>query len=299
MKTLTFCILLAALPLCAQKRQGGGENPPFQLPGTVAMKTNLVYAKYGAREMRLDLYYPKAGAGPFPAVVWVHGGGWVNGDKTRFRRQATLMAAHGFVGACIEYRLSGEAKFPAAIEDVKASVRWVRAHAAEYHINPDRIGAAGGSAGGHLVCLLGVTAGVREFEGDGGNPDQSSKVEAVAALYPVTDFVAAGLRNSTGATGPVFAFLGATYAQNSEIYVKASPITYVSKGDPPFLFMHGDDDRLVPYQQSVSMYEKLKADGVPAELDIVKGAGHGFANGPKYFQESLDRMEAFFARTLK
>lgn len=296
MRTFAVCFLLIAFQLSAQT---GRESPSFQVPGTVAMKANLVYARYGAREMHVDLYYPKTGAGPFPAVVWVHGGGWQSGDKTRFRRQAALMAAHGIAGACIEYRLSGEAKFPAAIQDVKASVRWLRAHAGEYHINADKIGAAGGSAGGHLVCLLGVTAGVREFEGDGGNPDQSSKVQAVAALYPVTDFVSAGMRQSAGAIRPVSAFLGASYADNPEIYAKASPITYVSKDDPPFLFLHGDDDRLVPYQQSVSMYEKLKAAGVPAELDIVKGAGHGFANGPKYFQDSLDRMEAFFAKALK
>jgi len=290
MKTLLYALLVAT-PLAAQ------ENPPFHLPDTVELKPDIVYAQYGSRAMHLDLYLPRQGAA-LPAVVWVHGGGWSGGDKTRFRRQAALLAAHGIAGACIEYRLSGEVTFPAAIYDVKASVRWLRANAAKYRINPGRIGAAGGSAGGHLVALLGASPTIAEFEGAGGNPGVSSKVMAVAPIYPVTDFVPAG-KNNPSAANSIAKFLGATYAENPGIWVKASPVTYITKDAPPFFFLHGDEDKLVDYHQSTEMAAKLKAAGVEAEIFIAKGAGHGFANGPQWFQPALDRIQAFFARTLK
>jgi acetyl esterase/lipase len=286
--------LLIATPLAAQT---AGEKPPFHLPDTVDLQQDIVYARYGERALHLDLYLPKQGSA-LPAVVWVHGGGWSGGDKNRFRRQAALMAAHGFAAACIEYRLSGEATFPAAIYDVKASVRWLRANAKQYRINPDKIGAAGGSAGAHLVALLGVTPNVAEFEGPGGNPGVSSRVQAVVAIYPPTDLIPAGKKNPTAQNG-ITRFLGATYAENPSLWAKASPVTYVSKDAPPFFFLHGDDDKLVDYHQSLEMADKLKAAGASAEVFIAKGAGHGFANGPEWFQQTLDRIEAFFTRTLK
>src|SRR5205823_3400019 len=130
------------------------EDPPFSLPPGVEVRQNLVYAKYGGRELHLDLYLPAGWPGALPAVIWIHGGGWDSGDKTRFRRQAATLAAKGFVNACIEHRFSGEAKFPAQIEDAKASVRYLRANAAKYRIDAHKIAAAGASSGAHLAAML-------------------------------------------------------------------------------------------------------------------------------------------------
>src|SRR5438270_12467934 len=172
MKPLLLALALAA-PLLSQN-----QRPAFVLPDSIEMKRDLVYASPAGRDLHLDLFLPKSGAGPFPAVVYIHGGGWVNGKKNAFQRQAAYMATKGFVGACIEYRLSGEAIYPAALNDSKAAVRWLRVNAAKYRIDPDKIGAAGGSAGGHLVALLGTTGGTPAFEGDSGNAGFSSRVRA-------------------------------------------------------------------------------------------------------------------------
>lgn len=295
MKLLAPAVLFCCAGLLAQKEPK--QNPPFQLPETVSLTPDIVYARYGARELHLDLYAPKAGKGPFPAVVFIHGGGWESGDKYRFRRQAALVAEKGFVTACIEYRLSGEAKFPAAVYDSKAAVRWMRANAARYRINPDKIGAAGGSAGGHLVTFLGVTPDRPEFEGNGGNAGVSSRVQAVVALYPVVDFVSFGKRLGKEQNS-MSKFLGATYAEKPELWAKASPVTYLSKDSAPTLFMHGTEDQ-IPIQHSIDMMNHLKAAGVLSEIFVAKGAGHGFANGPQWFEPSVRRMEEFFIKTLK
>jgi acetyl esterase/lipase len=295
-KTVVALLVLAgALP----GQQAQRENPTFRLPDSVEIKADLVYARYGAREMHLDLFLPKQGAGPFPAVLYIHGGGWRGGNKTAFRRQAAYLATQGFIGACIEYRLSGEAKFPAAVNDAKAAVRWVRANAARYRINPDKIGAAGGSAGGHLVAMLGTTHKVREFDQGGGNENVSSRVQAVAAFNPAVDLVAMGKLAAKEANHPVHTFLGATLAERPDRYTEASPITYVDRDAAPHLFLHGNADKTVPYQQSVDMMKKLKAAGVPAELFTAEGAAHGFFNRPPWFEPTLKRMEEFFRGVLK
>ena len=287
-------ILIAAATLSAQR-----EDPAFALPSGVELIPNIVYTSGGAPDKQLDLFLPKEGSGPFPAVVYVHGGGWNAGSKTAFRRQAADMATKGFVGVCINYRLSQEAKYPAALHDSKAAVRWMRANAKKYRINPDVIGAAGGSAGGHLVALLGTTGDLPAFEGDRGSAGFSSRVQAVAAFNPVIDFVIIGKRTSNDATNAITRFLGAPYAANPQLWADASPITHVSKDSAPFLLLHGDADRLVPFQQSVEMRDKLKAAGVDAELFTGKGGAHGFFNKPPYFDPALAAMEAFFARNLR
>jgi acetyl esterase/lipase len=214
-------------------------------------------------------------------VVYIHGGGWSGGDKSAFSRQAAYMATKGFAGACIEYRLSGEAKYPAAFDDALAAVRWVRAQAKEYHIDPDRIGAAGGSSGGHLVSLLGTMKG--------------RIVQAVAAFNPALDL--SGLNNPS-ALKSASQFLGATFAENPGVWGEASPIQHVSKASASFLFLHGDADAVVPYRQSVEMRDRLLAAGVPAELFTAPGANHAFFNNPPWFDPTLKRMEEFFVKHL-
>ncbi|MBM3855948.1 MAG: alpha/beta hydrolase, partial [Verrucomicrobia bacterium] len=167
---------------------GKGKNPegvPLrrQLPTSVQVERDLVYARYGDREVKLDLYLPRQPASAkIPCIVVIHGGGWRSGDKTRFAGQAAYLADKGFAAACIGYRLLPEVTFPAPIVDCKAAVRWVRANAARYGIDPERIGATGGSAGGHLTAMLATSHKVKELEGDGGNAGLSSRVQAAVAM---------------------------------------------------------------------------------------------------------------------
>jgi acetyl esterase/lipase len=256
---------------------------PAPLPDGVEERADVVYANYGSRQMHMDLYLPTRGQGPFPAVVYIHGGGWRGGNRSQFGRQAAYMAAHGFTGVCIEYRFSGEAKYPAAFDDAVAAVRWVRDHAAEYRIDPKRIGTAGGSSGGHLAALLGTMKG--------------RIVQAVAAFNPVLDLPA--LAHSDPASGLILDLLGATYSENPGLWAEASPITNAGAGSAPFLLLHGDADTIVPYSQSVAMRDKLQAGGVAVELFTASGAGHGFFNNPPWFEPTEKRMEEFFVKYLR
>ena len=269
-------------------------DPPFELPPGVDFKGDVVFASPDGQDLHLDLFLPRASEGPMPAVVYVFGGGWRQGNKQHFWRQAAHMATKGFVGACVEYRLSGEATFPAALEDTKAAVRWLRANAAEYGIDPVRIGAAGGSAGGHLASMLGTTHSILEFEGDGGNAEFSSRVRAVAAFNPVLNF-----ENLPRAIESIVAqFMGTAYAENPQLWLKASPTSHVGKDSASFLFLHGTGDERAPYQQSVDMMNELQASGVRAELFTGEGAAHGFFNRPPWFEPTLKAMEKFFVDAL-
>lgn len=276
------------------------KGPSFKLPDGVTQVRDLTYAQYGTREMKLDLYWPSSGSGPFPGIVFIHGGAWVLGTKAGFNNQAAYMAGKGYVCVSIDYRLAGEAIWPAALYDSKAAVRWMRAHAAEYKIDPNKIAAVGGSSGGQLVALLGTTADVKTMEGDGGNPQFSSRVQAVVAFNPLTDFVSMLARTQMPVrTGPPYAvpvitkFLGGTADQVPEIYMEASPVAHVSATSAPFLFLHGDSDTTMPIEQSTEMQHTLEAVGVRAELYIAKGGNHGFFNYEPYYQPSLERMEQF------
>jgi acetyl esterase/lipase len=303
--TKTLLALCLTLPLALtlegqEPKQKGNQNPPFVAPPDVEIQNDLVYATIGTRQMHLDLYLPKKpSATPMPAVVYIHGGGWVNGSKIAFRRQAAYMATKGYAGACIEYRLSGEAKYPAAIYDSKAAVRWVRANAKKYNIDPERIAAAGGSAGGHLVALLGTTADNPAYDSNEGVTGVSSKVAAVGAFNPAVDLVDFGQRMDADATNSVTAFLNASYKAKADLWKAASPTYQVTAKSAPFLFLHGDADPTVPYKQSTEMMQKLKAAGVRAEIFTAPGAKHGFFNSPPWYEPALRKMEEFFDSVLR
>jgi pectinesterase len=269
--------------------------PPFRLPGGVILESDLTYAQYGTRELKLDLYRPASGSGPFPGVVFIHGGAWMTGTKAGFSREAAYLATKGYVCVSIDYRMSPEAPYPAALFDSKAAVRWMRANAAKYKIDSNRIAASGGSAGGQLVALLGTTGDVRTMEGDGGNPQYSSRVQAVAAFNPATDFVSLLPRTQKPdvVIPAVTKFLGGTEDQVPEIYVEASPVTHVSATSPPFLFLHGTADTTLPYRQSLEMQSALQAVGVRAELYSAKDANHGFFNYPPFYEPSIERVQQF------
>ncbi len=270
------------------------RDPPLVIPDDVKVIKDLVYSKPGERELKLDMFLPKDDSDVHPGIVFVHGGGWRGGNKSHFHRQAAYLAGKGYVGICIEYRLSGEAKFPAAVEDVKYAVRWFRANAKKYKVDINKIASAGGSAGGHLAAMLGVTEKSDGLEGKGGYLEYSSKVNLVVDFNGVSDM--AVLRNIERANQAVTNFLGGSYKEMLEVYKKASPVNYVDKNDPPFLFLHGNKDTTVPYEQSVKLMELLKKAGVYAELYTGEGAGHGFFNRPPFFEPTLKRMEEFLDR---
>lgn len=292
------CLVLALVPFCwlalaAQPPRPTGSRPQNRPPlpeGTVAHR-NLSYLPDDHPRHKLDLYLPKDGKN-LPLVVWIHGGGWQNGSKERC--PALPLVAKGFAVASINYRLTDVACFPAQIEDCKAAIRWLRAHASKYGYDPKRIGVWGASAGGHLVALLGTSGGVKELEGKEGHLDQASNVQAVCDWFGPTDFTGMISREVNNPNGAVFKLLGGPISEKKELARLASPVQFVDKDDPPFLIMHGDEDRLVPVRQSELLHEKLKEAGVASELVVVKGAAHGLP-GPENFR----KVESFFRDQLK
>ena len=253
-----------------------------QVKATPAAK-DVAYANQSATQT-LDIYLPD-GDGPFPLVINVHGGGFMMGDKSNPALTDQLLEA-GYAVASLNYRLSGEAKAPAQIEDVKAAVRWLRANAAQYKLNSDKFAAFGQSAGGNLVSLLGTSCGVAELEGDAlGNADQSSCVQAVVDWFGPTDFLQMDAQfagtscpaNHNEANSPESQLVGAPIQTVPDKVKQVNPITYANAKAPPFLIQHGTADCNVPPQQGKLLADALVpligADKVTYTL--LEGAGHG------------------------
>ena len=281
-----------------QAEPGAARKEPA-LPAGARKLADLEYAKVDGKSLRLDLYLPakrEAGA-PLPLVAWIHGGGWQSGSKERCPFAA--LCGEGYAVASIEYRLTDVATFPAQIHDCKAAIRWLRAHAKEYGLDADRIGVVGSSAGGHLVALLGTSGDVKEIEGSvGGNLAYSSRVQAVA------DFCGPAALAEGGALVPENAdqrdrkaltkLLGGPLSENREKARQASPVSYVTSDDPPFLIVHGDEDPLVPLNQSQVLAARLEQAKVPCKLHVVKGGGHGVLS-----TETVQMAKAMFDQQLK
>jgi acetyl esterase/lipase len=206
-----------------------------------------------------------------PAVVWIHGGGWMQGSYNDTQSRHLALAARGYVVASIEHRFSGEAVFPAAIEDCKLAVRFLRAHAKDYNIDADHIGAIGASSGAHLAELLGTSGSIKELEGKGGWPEQSSKVQAVVAYAGMTELMRFGSGSGRDMTTK---FLGGPVTDKKALAELASPLTHVSKDSPPFLIIHGEKDTTVPIINAQLLTDALKKAGVEVEMVVVKGGGH-------------------------
>jgi acetyl esterase/lipase len=252
-------------------------QPPKGLPAGVDFIPNLVYAEPDGLPQKLDLYLPRNPGQPVPLVVFVHGGGWYSGYKEN--PLALPLTAEGFAVASINYRLTPVARFPAQLFDCKAAIRWLRANSAKYHFDPNKIGAWGTSAGGHLVDLLGTTANHPELEGEEGNPGVSSAVQAVCSFAGPTNLLdiynegqpkKKDILEHMGVTP----LLGGPTAQNLDKARAASAIFYVAPSDPPFLLVHGDHDPSVPMQQSLEFADALKKAGDDVTVYIVKGGLH-------------------------
>jgi acetyl esterase/lipase len=283
---------LAALAFLAPARGEAQDKKGPALPEGTKVEMDLAYGPHKERNV-LDLYVPKSEAA-LPLVIWVHGGGWQQGSKAG--GPALGLLSKGYAVASINYRLSQQAVYPAQIEDCKAAVRFLRANAKEYNLDPDHFGVWGASAGGHLVALLGTTAAAKELEGDGGNKEVSSKVQAVVDWFGPTDLTKMG-GSHDNPNSPEAKLLGGPVQENKDKAAKANPITYVTKDAAPFLILHGDQDKTVPYSQSELLAEALKKAGVEVRLVKVEGAGHGGAqfNAP----ENRKLIEEFFDKHLK
>ncbi len=237
------------------------------------LDSGIPFCTGGGKPLLMDILIPKDRiATPTPAVLWIHGGGWDHGDKNAHSGPAFLVEA-GFIAATLSYRLSDESPFPAAIEDSKCAIRFLRANAAKYGIDPDRIGVAGSSAGGHLAELIATTDQNAGLGGNGGWQNVSSRVQAAASYWGVSDLTMPFPED----TDKVIAkFLRGTGKEKPDLYRKASPVSYVSKDDSPLLLVHGEEDKDVPFEQSVRMAGIYRQVGAPVEFIAVKNAGHDF-----------------------
>lgn len=262
----------------------------------------LDYGRGGDTVLSGTLYRPaKMPAGALPLIVWIHGGAWMHGTRHDDADLCQQIAQHGFACFSISYRLSSTAIFPAAVEDCKCAVRYLRANAADLNIQTSRIGAWGPSAGGHLAALLGTSAGVPELEGDGGWPDYSSAVQAVCDWFGPTDFSQMSAHHSDmdhdAADSPESRFIGGAVQQHPERVQRANPITYISEATPPMFIAHGRRDQLVPFNQSELLVDALTAHGVEVHFEVLDEAGHG---GPSFEPETVlfEKCMAFFRQHL-
>ncbi|MDB6148799.1 MAG: peptidase prolyl oligopeptidase active site domain protein [Chthoniobacter sp.] len=291
---LRCCICIAALVLPLLPVSVRAEPPA--LAAGVRVLRDLPYVSDGHARQRLDLYLP-AKAENAPLLIWIHGGGWEGGSKENC--PAVGLVGQGYTVASLNYRLSQHAPFPAQIEDCKAAVRWLRAHAAEYGYNPACIGAWGASAGGHLVAMLGVTGEMKEFD-VGENLEQSSAVKCVINWFGPADFLRFKelVGKERDRPGSLLArFFGGPFSEKTELARRASPVTWVTKTAAPMLILHGTKDALVPLSQSEVLAERLTAAGVEVTLEVLEGAPHG---GPEFSTaEKRKLMNDFLKRHLQ
>lgn len=258
-------------------------------PGRVTIEEGVVFGTGGGRELRCDIFTPPGEPRNAPAVLLIHGGGWSGGDRSQLRGYGILLGRQGFVCVASEYRLSGEAHWPAQIHDVKAALRWVRANSTRLGIDPSRIAISGNSAGGHLVLIAGGTANVAEFEGEGGNPGLDTSVAAVLSFYPPTDFGSPDKLSTA-----VAALMGPK--PSAEAVSGASPVTWAKRDFPPTAFFHGTKDDLVAVNDSLKMYRKLIEAGASAELHIYADQPHAFDSAPAFGRQCADIMALFLKR---
>ena len=287
----------------------GGPMPRANTSGINNKFLDIAYAQQSPAQ-KLDLYVPNEGSAPFPVIVSIHGGAFRMGDKGDFQANAALAGLkRGYAVVSINYRLSGEAIYPAQIQDVKAAIRWIRANASTYKLNPDKIATWGGSAGGHLAALAGTTGDITDFDDASlGNAGQSSRVQAVVDWFGPIQFdqmdpqfraSGKGKPDHSEANSPESELIGRPIMQAPNLVKRASPATYISKADPPFFIEHGTNDPLVPTQQSINFAAALTAVLGRDKVTYIplEGAGHG---GPPFeAPENLEKVFAFLDKQLQ
>lgn len=320
MALVLACSFLALATAWSQNSSNAPPSPQAKVryPDGVEALTDVTYATLpGYRPLKLDLYQPPGGSAPKPAVIYVHGGGFELGNpRMNSPVWGTLdslmaqIAARGYVVAAVSYRLSGEAKFPAQLEDVKSAIRWVRANAAKYGIDPQRLAVWGESVGGSIAALVGTTCGVSDLEGKGGNTDQSSCVQTVIDWYGVTDMNqldaqapsdATLIHNSPDSTQSKVLGCVLHYQCSASVVARANPIAYIDAADAnvSFLIMHGENDTAVAWKQSQIFYDALRAKGIAATLELLPGINHNFAGATEEQRKHiLDTTFAFLAERL-
>ena len=290
--SLVLVALLASV--CAAQQQqprlaGGDGQQTLDLEEDVWVIRDIEYGVVDGHSLRLDAYLP-ADKEIHPAVVQIHGGGWRGGDKSSFAHQGLKYARDGVAAFSINYRLSGVAPYPAAVEDCVRAIRWIREHAQEYGIDPDRLGAQGGSAGGHLSLMMAFLEPSEDDLDASGQPLENFLRCVVSKCGP-TDFTADDTMHWHPAA---VAFLGGPREEGPETYAQASPVTHVSPDDPPVLLVHGTEDRTVPYSQVTILKQRLEEAGVPVELITIQGGGHGLKGGDREeIQAAQSRMYDF------
>ncbi len=263
---------------------------PIRQQGLVSIEEQIVFGTGGGRDLHCDVFLPPEPGLARAAILLVHGGGWMHGDRSQLRGYGIQLARYGFVCVAAEYRLSGESVWPSQIHDVKAALRWMRANAQQYGIDPTLIAVSGNSAGAHLALMLaGLASGT--LEGEGGNPDVSTEVAAVVAIYPPTELRVAHEHDAVGQ------LLGGRVSR--EVEDEASPITYVHNGYPPTMLVHGNADEVVPVEASFAMYRALRAAGAPAELHIFDGVPHAFDAEAEFGRQVADLIALFLDRKIR
>ncbi len=266
--------------------------------GEVKVEKDVVYGTVQETKLLLDAYTPDDASPKHPGILLIHGGGFIGGDKAFYTPMGKRLAAKGYVVFSLNYRLAPKSHYPAAVDDVQRAVRWVRAHADTYHLDPNRLGALGDSAGGYLVAMLG-TRDTRD-NADTELAKFSSRVQCVVDLYGPTDFTIPAASSGVGPQGVFLLaqFFGKTQDQAMDIYKDGSPIIYVTKDSASFLILHGTADTLVPPDQSRRLHDALKTAGVPVTLLELYKYPHGFVNPANPGQTGL-LAEEFFDRILK
>jgi len=278
--------------------QGGASGAGPRIPESIRAELDIPYAGTDHPRQRLDLLIPQKPqtADPLPVIVAIHGGAWRGGDKRQvIGRLIPLVASGQYAGVSVGYRLSQDAVWPAQIHDCKAAIRWIRGNAPKYNLDPKKIGVIGWSAGGHLVAMLGTAGDVAELEGELGDyRDQSSRVTCVVDFFGPANLLTIGRQPSQlqhdNADSPQGLLLGAAIHAVREKARSASPITYVTADDPPFLIVHGTQDMVVPFAQSTELRDALRAAGVAGAMITVENGGHGGFRNPEIDR----RVEAFF-----
>jgi acetyl esterase/lipase len=308
---LSSVFLILGLTSCAPA--GGGI--PMGKPAAFSVSPTFKDVAYegGSNPKKLDVYLP-SGNGPFPVVINIHGGGFKFGDKSGvFETIGKAFLSSGYALVSIDYRLSGEAIFPAAVQDGKAAVRFLKSNSTKYKLDPDKIALFGQSAGGNIASMIATTAGIPDFEDSAlGNAGISSQVQAVINWFGPTDFSqmdaqakAQGCSESdqTHNKSDSFesAYLGAAVPTVPELVRKSNPITYISKNTPPFLIQKGDQDCTVPIENTKMLADALKTAGVEVKYDFLKNAGHGDTGGTIIFESesNIKTVIDFLNGTLK